>query len=443
MISRVRTWFATRAELVIVLSIVACVLEGAARKWVFRESAGPTKYACYFAKDFIFAGILFCRPLGAYCEQLKKVLVLAFPLIIAGMFFGIIHDFNVVGGILSFRALVFLPILAYFAIPRLTEVKIDTVLLVIGGLTVLNAALGLAQNSSAPDAPINFYATSDLASATAFEENVRAAGTFSYITGYSTFATVGAWAGLCLLCLASGRILYIIAGWGFYGASLICALVSISRGTVLIVLALLVAFAVSGKDALGNLLKGIVAASVIFAIGYSLSFNPVLVRLTDTVIARHAAADDTVEGRTVDPFLDAGIAVQLAPLGAGFGTEQVAGVYAETGVMSLGHFESQYARIVMETGLIGLVGFLILSIGSVYALFGTRRMITDEGLRRIFVLSAFLVGSLFFTNVVFNHFASYFAWMIMPLTLASAFRGDERPKLSNRPRSFAAALATD
>jgi O-antigen ligase len=431
------------AELLLLLSVVACVLEGALRKWIFRESAGPIRYACYFAKDFIFTVILFCRPVGALNQELKRVLVLAFPLIIGGIIFGSVHDLNVVGGILSFRALVGLPIIAYFAIPRLREIKIDMLLLVIGGLTVLNAALGLAQNSSAPDAPINFYATSDLASATAFEENVRAAGTFSYITGYSTFATVGAWAGVCLLCLARGRILYIIAGWGFYAASLICALVSISRGTVLIVVAMLVVFTVSGKDALGNLFKGIVAAAVLFAIGYALSFNPLLVRLTDTVIARHEAADDTVEERTVDPFLDAGIAAQIAPLGAGFGTEQVAGVYAETGVMSLGHFESQYARIVMETGLIGLVGFLILCIGAVYVLFRTRRMITDEGLRRVFLLSAFLVGSLFFTNVVFNHFASYFAWMILALTLATASRGDEGAKLSSGPRSFAPALASD
>jgi hypothetical protein len=53
-------------------------------------------------------------------------------------------------------------------------------------------------------------------------------------------------------------------------------------------------------------------------------------------------------------------------------------------------------------------------------------MISDEGLRRVFTLSAFLVASFFFTNVAFNHFASFFAWMVVAITLASASQA-QRP----------------
>src|SRR5207248_2545691 len=88
--------------------------------------------------------------------------------------------------------------------------------------------------------------------------------------------------------------------------------------------------------------------------------------------------------------------------------------------MSFRRFESQFARLVVETGFVGLLGFMVTCVGTLYVLFRVRRTVMDEGLRRVFVLSAFLVGSFFFTNVVFNHFASFFAWLIVSITLASA-----------------------
>ena len=419
MIQTLKGRIGSRAESLLLLSVTACVLEGVLRKWIFRDSAGPIKYVCYFAKDFVFAAILLCVARAVAYRRLKTILLIGLPLILIGALLSSVQGLNFVGGLLSLRALIALPVIAYFAIPRLAGIKIDNVAFLIGGLTILNAVLGIKQYSSPVDSAINYYATDSGIGAVAFEENVRAAGTFSYITGYSNFATVGAWAGVSLLCLARGRLRYIVCGWAFYVASLICALVSISRGTVLIVLTMLAMFAVSGKDALGNLFKGLAAAAVLLAAGYALNLNPLFVRLSDTVMERHEMADDSVEGRTIAPFFEAGLATQLSPLGSGFGTEQVAGVYAETGVMSFARFESQFARLVVETGLTGLIGFLITAVGTIYILFRARRSLSDEGSRRILVLSAFLVASFFFTNIAFNHFASYFAWMIVAVTLAS------------------------
>jgi hypothetical protein len=409
------------AETLLLLSIFACVLEGALRKWIFRGAPGPLIYACYFAKDVIFAAILLCRPQGPLDQTFRKILLVGLSLIVAGAALASVHELNIVGAALSFRALILLPILAYLAVPRLRGLKLEHVACVIGFFTVCNALLGIAQNSSEVDAPINYYA-SEAVGAVAYEENVRAMGTFSYITGFANLAEAGSWAGLSLLCLARGRLLYILAGWGFYLASLICALVSISRGTVLIVLAMLVVLGVSGKDVLGNLLKGLAAVAILVAVGYTLGFNPIVERLSDTVIARHESSDDTIEVRTIGPFLESGLATEIAPLGSGFGTEQVAGVYAETGVMSFARFESQFARLVMETGLIGLVGFLLVCAGILYLLFQKRRKLQDEGLRRVFVLSAFIIASYFYINVAFNHIASYFAWLIVTVTLASAYQ---------------------
>ena len=419
--------------MMLIVSILACVFEGAFRKWIFRESEGPVRYACYFAKDFIWiALVIFCRPRGEAIakKNFKIVLAIGLSLVLTGAALSAARELNLVGGILSFRALVLLPLLSYLSLSRLAGVKIDMVAFVIGGLTVLNAALGVLQYSSPTDAPINYYASDSAIGATAFEENVRAVGTFSYITGYANFATVGSWAGFALLCLAGGRLSYILAGWGFYFASVVCALVSISRGTVITVLVMLIVLAISGKEAVANLAKGIAALAAILCIGYAFNLNPIMVTLSDTVIERHELADDSVESRMLDPIFQIGPAADTAPIGVGFGTEQVAGVFAETGVMNFHRFEWQFPRLVLETGLIGLAGFLITCVGTIYVIFETRKRIPDESLRRIFVLSAFLVGSFFYTNVAFNHIASFFAWIIVTITLAAASRPMALPRLA-------------
>ena len=89
---RSKRWVSGPAEILLLLSIVACVLEGTLRKWVFRESAGPIKYTCYFAKDFIFAAILLCRSRGALNKSLRTVLIVSLPLILTGAALAAVHD---------------------------------------------------------------------------------------------------------------------------------------------------------------------------------------------------------------------------------------------------------------------------------------------------------------------------------------------------------------
>jgi len=48
-----------------------------------------------------------------------------------------------------------------------------------------------------------------------------------------------------------------------------------------------------------------------------------------------------------------------------------------------------------------------------------------------------VVGSFFFTNVVFNHFASFFAWVIVAITLASASQAGALPAVTSRQHSAA------
>jgi hypothetical protein len=410
-----------RPEVIFYLSIFACVMEGAARKWVFTSSA-PARYVCYFSKDILFGLLVMMtwpRTSINGSDLLRKFLTFGILLAVCGAILSSAVEINWVGAVLSARTLLFLPWIAYLALPRLGGIKLEGVALLIGLLTLGNAALGLLQYHSSPTALINHYAADVYSPADMFQGNVRAAGTFSYITGYTNMATVGAWAGLTLVCLAAGRIRYVIAGWATYLAALVCALVSISRAAVLIVMASFVVFVLSGRHGLVNLVKASAVLILIFLIGYSSNLNSKFTDLSDKVLERNEMAGDTFGERTMDPITEIGTAFEIAPFGGGFGTEQVGGVYAETGIMAFRHFENQFPRIILETGVLGLAGFFVTWIGLLVALFDARNNCLTQGLRRVCVLSMFLICTLFFLNVVFNHTASFFAWSIFAVTIAA------------------------
>jgi O-antigen ligase/polysaccharide polymerase Wzy-like membrane protein len=281
------------------------------------------------------------------------------------------------------------------------------------------------QYHAAPTALINRYASDTLGPADMFQGVVRAAGTFSYLTGYGNMATVGAWAGLSLLCLAAGRIRYVIAGWAIYLAALICGLVSISRATVLAVGLSFVIFVLSGRHGLANLMKAGIALILVFLLSYASNLTSKFTTLADKVMERNDMAGDTFGERTMDPIREIGVAFDIAPMGGGFGTQQVGGVYAETGLMKFRNFENQFPRVILETGILGLAGFFITWMGLLVCMFNARNALLTEGLRRVCVLSIFLVSYLFFTNVAFNHTASFFAYWIFAVTIAATSARNE------------------
>ena len=409
------------AETLVLLAIIACVGEGAFRKWVFRDAGGIGQYGPYFAKDLIFAAlILFCPRKSSVDNHSKfrRVLLIGLPLTLAGAALSAVSDFSLVGSILSLRSLVALPLLCYLAVPRLKGVKLARVAFVIAVLLFANAALGIVQYSSPADGVVNFYANENITSAVAYEENVRAVGTFSYITGYANFATVGAWAGLVLVSLARGRVIYVWVGWATYLAGVVAALASISRGTVLIVLGLLAMWVTWGNRSAASWLKGAAGAAALLIIGFAFNLTPVFVRLSNTVLERHEVSEESVEERVTDPIEQIIPAADLAFAGRGFGLEQVGGVFADYGIMSFRTFEYQFPRLVLEAGAVGLLGFLITSTGVMYVLYVRRKAIDDPEIIRIIMITIFLLGSFFFINVAFNHIASFLAWIIAALVLA-------------------------
>lgn len=409
-----------RAEWILFAALLLCILEGAVRKWILRDTESSLKYLPYFGKDIALVGlVLLCRPRTPYVTlaTFRPFLQVGLGFVIVGGAFSASAGWSLVGSILSFRSLILLPLLAYFAISRLYGLRIERVALLLAAFTCINAVLGTFQRSSPADSPINYYASDQLKEAVAYEGNVRAVGTFSYITGFADFAVVGAWAGLVLLSRPGSKKLHFL-GWISYAAAVWCALLSISRSATIIVLLLFIVWLVTGDHPLVNLAYASFVGAILISAGSVLSVNPVVEKVSDVLMERHETSGDTVEGRVFDPVITAVTAAEIAPLGQGFGTEQVGGVFAESGIMNFASFEDQFPRIILETGIIGLIGYLITVVGVVSCLLEERRLSRDGAARRIVALTLFLVASFFYINVVFNHISSFFAWTVFAMTMA-------------------------
>ena len=412
------------AEWAVLASITLCVLDGAIRKWVLRDDEGFLKYLPYFSKDIAFALILFLRRpegLGWFARKFWTVSKVGLSFCAVGALASVIFNWgalNWVGAALSFRSLLFLPLCALLALPRLRQVSLVRVALLIGALTVINAGLGTLQYSSPKDDPINYYASKQYEAAM-FEESVRAMGTFPYITGFGTLAMVGAWAGTVLMSYGEGRRGYFGAGVVTAAAGLWCALLSISRGPTIIVIAILGVWLLSSRKILQNLLRLSIFSALLVVTLFAIGRASLVDRVSDTLLARNIAAED-IEQRLTPPIGEVLQLVGIVPLGAGFGSEQVGGVFAETGIMSFRRFESQFSRIVMETGAIGVLGFLIVSGGLLGTLFRAQRFTPEAALRRSIICGSILILWLMYSNIIFDHVASFFVWSIAALLIAKA-----------------------
>ncbi len=245
-------------------------------------------------------------------------------------------------------------------------------------------------------------------------------GTFPYITGFTTMAIVGAWAGLVLLSHTPERKRYLWMGLLVYAAALWCALLSISRGPTIIILGLFIVWLFSARRVVENLVRvGAVIAGLALTLVFAGRFS-VIQNASDVLMARTEAADDTIEQRVLFPLNDVLEVSSAAPFGAGFGSEQVGGMFIDTGTMSFRSFEGQFPRIIIEAGVLGVVGFIAVCLGLLKSLYDTKLSAPSEAMRRTIVVTIFLVAVLFYGNVIFDHVASFFVWAISAAVLGSA-----------------------
>ncbi|MGI8481103.1 MAG: hypothetical protein ACR2MF_03405 [Chthoniobacterales bacterium] len=406
------------------LSITLTVVEGAIRKWPLGGETSITSYLIYFSKDMVFASILFCRGhnIRAFSPPplLERSVIFGCVLLGAGALISSAHGINPVGAVLTVRSAIFLPVVAWLAIPRLAGLSVRSVALFLAALTAVNFCLASVQYTLPPDHVLNRYAASTQA-IVSFQQNVRTTGTFSFITGLGYMSIVGVWAGIVLLSLGTRRPDRIV-GWLTIVGGIGCALLGISRSPVVISALMLVTWTLFSRIGIKAAVRNVLAGGLLLVIVSAAGVTPILSNLWQTLLDRQEMATEKSEVFSQRAFgqLDDVPAVLLdVPFGNGFGSEQVAGNFYTSGVASFTNFEGQFPRLVSETGALGLLGFIVICGGAILTLQRCKTVVTSQGEKAVLLATQVLLSAMFYGNVIFDHTSSAFAWQIFAATVAA------------------------
>jgi O-antigen ligase len=76
--------------------------------------------------------------------------------------------------------------------------------------------------------------------------------------------------------------------------------------------------------------------------------------------------------------------------------------------------------MILETGIIGLLGYFVVCAGALLALQRAKRRAQNAGARAALLATQLLFLPFYYGSVLFNHTASAFVWMIFAAVLAAA-----------------------
>jgi hypothetical protein len=405
---------------ILLAAITLTVLEGSIRKWVIGSPFQVESYVAYFSKDIVFALLLLfpvrAKPFASL-EYFGRWLIPGCFLVLCGSLASSTQEISFSGALLTLRAAVFLPVVAFLVVPRLQGISLRSVALFIGLLAILNFALGIVQNELPARHMLNRYVV-DTAEITTALTGVRATGTFSYISGMAIMSVVGVWAGIVQLSLGQ-NISQKIFGWAALASGVGCGLASVSRGPILMSgLMMSLWFMVYGIKVVNDsrsTLAGVILLVLVSYFGLTTTF----IDLGQGLLIRTETAGDTIQERSFGQFFDALLAVNMAPFGNGLGSEQVGRRAYSTGELARTIFESPFSRLVLETGVFGLLGFLLICSGALLALQLAKQQATTSGEKGALLVTQLFLFWMLAGSVVFNHVASAFAWMIFAAVMAS------------------------
>jgi hypothetical protein len=414
--------------LILLLALTLTIIDGAIRKWVIGSSFQLWSYAVYFSKDIAFAFLFLCPArykASAALQTFRHWLVPGAFLLLCGALASSTETVSLAGAILTLRGALLLPVMAFSLIPRLPANALTAALPLITAFSVINLLLGIYQNQLPIGHELNRYAA-ELAQVTSTESGVRATGTFSYITGMGIFSVVGVWAGMVHLSLAQTSRQRLL-GWITLVAALGCGLTSVSRWSIIVDLTMFLVWLFFSGNSFGKNVRMALSGAVLVALAIYTGVAGTFFELQRGMALRFETAGDPLGERAFGQLAEALRALEMAPLGNGLGTEQIGRVVHITNSLSdFANFESQFPRLVMETGALGLAGFLLIFFGAVMALEVAKRRANNRSHKAMLLATQLFLVPMIYTNIVFNHVASAFVWMIFTAVMASAAADDRR-----------------
>lgn len=424
-------WSISRWRTAVKLAMVLLILEGAIRKWLLPSAQDLV----YFVKD----GIL----LGAYLGFLRTRIAHRYrppanpPLYIAlggAALVGLLQIFNpslpnFLVGLLGFKAYFFyVPLLFVLPAAFASDSELYLFLRRYALIAIPVGFLATFQFFSSATSQINVYAwgAGDMSEAVTFGSSsyVRVTGTFSFITGFTSYLQANA---ILLLCLL-GQARWKLRGQLFHHAALGVTLLSIfmsgSRGPLLFLLLLfplywwLAVVREGGSGAtFGRLLVGLILLAGFLAVFGTEALS--------AFYGRAASGGEGMQDRLFYPFT---VVFDLLPrvglIGYGIGSTHQTAMAVTKGIPPYSWLqglvvEAETGRVMVELGGIGfLLVYFIRIYMPVYALFKVGKLRTR--FHRALAVSAFLFYvSQILGMVIFDVTAGVYFWFFGGLLFAA------------------------
>ncbi len=335
--------------------LAATIFEGGARKWILTPWLQP---AAFIAKDALALAFMVAYPLPlrpGTAKWLRDLSIALMVLLLPSFLVGL--SATAQSSLVSYKNAVLWPLFAAHLAVR-TELRVFSRLtsrLVIISCGV--AALGLAQYNSSPQSWLNrdaWTAAGLQSRAAILGTGVRASGTFSFITGMTTFSMFLFGFSLWRLLDTSRRGERINAAVGIIAAT-ICGVTSGSRSSIAVFAATIVlVLAVSMRARFFFRLVPVAAAGVLASVY-------LLPDVTASFIQRWQNAGDSTIARATGQATRGNL-LSIAgdhPFGVGLGQRTGYGVAAEqlgTGQAGQAGYDDGSSNAVLEAGLPGLLG---------------------------------------------------------------------------------------
>ncbi|MBD1916323.1 MULTISPECIES: hypothetical protein [Cyanophyceae] len=401
--------------------LVLVVLEGALRKWVLPQAS----QVIYFLKDFVLIGA-YIRYFLLSSTQIQLFTKKSSILLLVGCtaFWAGVQALNpslgspIIGlfGIKSY----FLYVPLIWLVPQMFETE-EALYRFIRSYLLLLIPVGLlaiVQFFSPPTSPLNVYAWGEEGPAVVSSglNTVRVTGTFSYLTGYSTYLL----ACLCLLLPVISRpqsrlwqVLTLTEGALIAATSFMTGSRGLVLGSVLLItgyglLLALTSFSSFFSSTRKLFLPAIISFLVVSQ-GTQLAFNSFWKRVE--------TANDNVVDRIINPFLQPFKIFHLKGLdGYGLGaTFQANGIIRRAFQLPPGevipvYYENEMGRIALEVGPIGFFLWYGLRLLLLATLFQVCLKLRHPFLRQLAISIFVYQGVTFISQMVYNHTANVYHW---------------------------------
>lgn len=437
-------WSIRQWRLAIQAAMVLLIVEGAIRKWLLPGSQDLV----YFAKDALFLGAY----IGFLRSRSRRLPLPQAPILYGTLGFAIILGLfqvlnptlpNLLVGVLGFKSYFFyVPLL--FVVPAVFRDDADLarflqryVLIVIP--VVL---LSVAQFFSPAGSVLNTYAQptdSELISTFGSSKFVRTTGTFSYISGYTSYLLVTTILLLMILTTTRWRFRGNLLVFGALGMVLLGIMMSGSRGPIFLLAVVFPLYwwlAVVREKQSGQTFVRLLVGLGLLAAGLSSAGDQAV-----TAFSQRAASTEGMGSRLFFPFVSPVHMLPYAgPFGFGIGATHQAAKTLTGGVENplLVNItpEAESGRVMLELGPVGF--FFVYFVRFAIAAFAFGQALR---LRTLFHRAVATSALLFFLvqipgGIVFDVTAGVYYWFLAGLVFL-AVRLDRQAVLARAPRPAA------